>query len=68
MDKKEYLLNEFGINIARENLAKRMRKVLEEKDSKDIKHEIEEIIKDRDAIEKGNKEIIKKYVGEINVE
>ena len=37
MDRKEYLLNEVGIEIARENIAKLMRKAMQESDKNKFK-------------------------------
>lgn len=68
MDNKEYLLNEVGLEIAKENIAKQMRKLMENQKDEELKNKIQQIIKDRDEIEKGNIEIIKKYLGELNIE
>ena len=59
MDNKEYLLNEVGLEIAKENIAKQMRKLMENQKDEELKNKIQQIIKDRDEIEKGNIEIIK---------
>lgn len=55
------LINEYGIDIANQNLAKKMRKIMENKNDEDFKKKLEEIIIDRDEIAKGNLDIIKKY-------
>lgn len=65
MDKKEYIINEIGLEIARENLAKEMRYEIMNNNNKE---KIKQLIKDRDELDKGNKEIIKKYVGELKNE
>lgn len=64
MDKKEYIINEVGLEIARENLAKEMKYEI----INNNKEKIKQLIKDRDELDKGNKEIIKKYVGELKNE
>lgn len=68
MNKEEYILNEVGLEIAKENIAKQMRKLMEKKEEKGFKEKIQQLIQDRDELEKGNIEIIKKYVGELNIE
>ncbi len=65
MDKKEYIINEVGLEIARENLAKEMKYEIINNNNKE---KIKQLIKDRDELDKGNKEIIKKYVGELKNE
>lgn len=70
MDKETYILNEVGIDKARENLAIKFRKLLDdkEKSQEEKKAQLFQMIKDKEEIENGNKEIIKKYIGEINCE
>ena len=65
MDKKEYIINEVGLEIARKNLAKKMQKV---KINKSKIYEIQQLIKDKDELDKGNIDIIRKYVGELESE
>ena len=65
MDKKEYLLNEVGLQIARENIAKQMAKVIKNRNQENFKTKMLELLKDRDEVNKGNKSIIEKYVGGI---
>lgn len=65
MDKKEYIINEVGLEIARENLAKEMKYEIINNNNKE---KIKQLIKDRDELDKGSKEIIKKYVGELKNE
>ena len=62
MDKKEYIINEVGLEIARENLAKKMQKIMMNKSKIE---EIQQLIIDRDELDKGNINIIRKYVGEL---
>lgn len=68
MDKKEYILNEVGLEIARENIAKQMRVLMQQKNEKGTKEKIQQLIQDRDELEKGNMEVIKKYMGELEFE
>ena len=68
MNDKEYLINEFGLEIAREKVVKQMADLMNKENEKDFKVIMAKLIKDRDEIEKGNLEIIKKYVGEMEVE
>ena len=65
MDKKEYIINEVGLEIARENLAKKMQKTMMNKSKIE---EIQHLIIDRDELDKGNINIIRKYVGELESE
>ena len=65
MDKKEYIINEVGLEIARENLAKKMQKTMMNKSKIE---EIQQLIIDRDELDKGNINIIIKYVGELESE
>lgn len=65
MDKKEYIINEVGLEIARENLAKEMKYEIINNNNKE---KIKQLIKDRDELDKGNEEIIKKYLGELKNE
>lgn len=65
MDKKEYIINEVGLEIARENLAKEMKYEIINNNNKE---KIKQLVKDRDELDKGNEEIIKKYVGELKNE
>lgn len=67
MDSSEYLLNEFGIEIASENIVKEMSKVIEDKNNPKFKEKLEELILDREEILKGNLEVIKKYVGDVKI-
>lgn len=64
----DFLLNEVGIEVAQEKIAQEVGKLSIEyektRDSK-LKDKIKELILDRDEIYKGNKEVIKKYVGDI---
>ena len=64
-DKKEYIINEIGLEIARENLAKKMNYEIIKKNNKE---KIQQLIKDRDELDKGNIEVIKKYIGELKDE
>ena len=57
MDKKEYIINEVGLEIARENLAKKMQKTMMNKSKIE---EIQQLIIDRDELDKGNINIIRK--------
>ena len=65
MDKKEYIINEVGLEIARENLAKKMQKTMMNKSKIE---EIQQLIIYRDELDKGNINIIRKYVGELESE
>lgn len=65
MDKKEYLLNEVGLQIARENIAKQMVKLIKNRNQENFKTKMLELLKDRDEVNKGNKSIIEKYFGGI---
>ena len=65
MDKKEYIINEVGLEIARENLAKKMQKTMMNKSKIE---EIQQLVIDRDELDKGNINIIRKYVGELESE
>lgn len=65
MDKKEYIINEIGLEIARENLAKKMNYEIIKKNNKE---KIQQLIRDRDELDKGNIEVIKKYIGELKDE
>ena len=65
MDKKEYIINEVGLEIARENLAKKMQKTMMNKSKIE---EIQQLIIDRYELDKGNINIIRKYVGELESE
>lgn len=67
-DKRDYIINEFGLELARENIAKQMTKLLENKNQEGFKRKMLELINDRDEINKGNKEIIEKYVGVLSFE
>lgn len=63
----DFLVNEVGIEVAQEKIAQDVGKLsLEYEKTRDpkIKQKIKELILDRDEIYKGNKEIIKKYVGD----
>ena len=63
----DFLLNEVGIEVAQEKIAQDVGKLsLKYEKTRDpkIKQKIKELILDRDEIYKGNKEIIKKYVGD----
>jgi len=68
MKNEEYILNEVGLEIARENIAKKMVLMMKKRDEKDFKSKLQQLFQDRDKIEKGNIETIKKYVGEWDVE
>ncbi len=71
MDKEKYILNEVGLEIARENIANKMRKMMESKtmtDEENFKKLLGKLLRDREEIENGNIEVIKKYVGEIKHE
>lgn len=64
----DFILNEVGIEIAQEKIAQEVGKLsieYEKTHDQSIKKKIEELIKDRDEIYKGNQNIIKKYVGDI---
>lgn len=67
-DKRDYIINEFGLELARENIAKQIMKLLENKNQEGFKGKMLELINDRDEINKGNKEIIEKYVGVLSFE
>lgn len=71
MDKEKYILNEVGLEIARENIANKMREMMESKtitDEENFKKLLGKLLRDREEIENGNIEVIKKYVGEIKYE
>ena len=68
LKRKNYILNEVGLQIARENIARQMRELLEYKQHENFKEEIIRLVKDRDEINKGNMEIIKKYIGGLKFE
>lgn len=61
------LINEYGIEIARENLTNKMRKLMENKNDEKFKEKLQEIIMDRDEIAKGNINVIKKYMGDVKI-
>lgn len=67
MDSAEYLLNEYGLDIASEKIAREMSKLIENKDDPKFKEKLEKLIIDREEILKGNMEIIKKYVGDVKI-
>ena len=67
MNKEEYIINELGIEIARENAAKLMRKIMQEKDKEIMKIKINKLLQDIDKIEKGDLETINKYMEEKNI-
>ena len=61
----DLLLNEFGLEIAREKIAREVGKLsIEYEKTQDpkIKKELQILILDRDEINKENMEVIKKYV------
>ncbi len=63
----DLLLNEFGLEIAREKIAREVGKLsIEYEKTQDpkIKKELQILILDRDEINKENMEVIKKYVGD----
>lgn len=62
---KEYIINEVGMTIAREKLAKIMRETNLNNCSK---KKLYELISDRDELDKGNVKIINKYMGDIKYE
>lgn len=68
MDRKEYLLNEVGIEIARENIAKLMRKAMQESDKNKFKSKSNILLQDIEKIERGERETIKKYMEVTDVE
>ncbi len=67
-EKKDYILNEVGIKIARENIAKLVKELLDNKEQEGFIEKMAILINDRDEINKGNIEIKKKYIGELNIE
>lgn len=67
MNREEYIINELGIEIARENAAKLMRKIMQEKDKEIMKTKINKLLQDIDKIEKGDLETINKYMEEKNI-
>lgn len=62
MKREDYLLNEVGIEIAKENIAKAMRKTMQDKDKEIFKEEVKKLLQDLEKIERGDKETIKKYM------
>ena len=63
----DLLLNEFGLEIAREKIAREVGKLsieYEKTQEPKIKKELQILILDRDEINKENMEVIKKYVGD----
>lgn len=67
MESSEYILNEFGIEIANEKIIKEMSKIIEDKNNSKFKERMEELISDREEVLKGNIEVIKKYVGDVKI-
>lgn len=64
----EYLLKDVSLKIAQEKIAQEVGKLTmeyEKTHDQKIKMKLEELISDRDEIDKENEEIIKKYVGDI---
>lgn len=68
MKREDYLLNEVGIEIAKENIAKAMRKTMQDKDKEIFKVEVKKLLQDLEKIERGDKETIKKYMEETKSE
>ena len=70
MNKEDYILNEIGIDKARVKLAIKFRRLLNDKEKKkeEVKAQCIQMIKDKEEIENGNNEIIKKYMGELDCE
>lgn len=66
MDKETYILNEIGIDKAREKIAIKYRQLLDnkEKSRKEKEKELMQIMLDKEMIENGNNEVIKKYIGD----
>lgn len=66
MDINEILINECGLEIANEKLAGKMRELMKHKDEENFKEKLQELIIDRDELAKGNMNVIKKYMGDVN--
>lgn len=62
MDQNDYILNEVGVDIARQKLAEQIAILLDKQNQEDIKEHLAQLIVDRDLIDKGDMETIKKYV------
>lgn len=62
MYNNEKLIIEFGLEIAREKITKKVSQLMNKKDAKGFKVEIGKLIRDYNEVEKGNSEIIKKYM------
>ena len=54
MDTSEYILNEFGLDMASEKVTREMSKLIENKNDPDFKEKLEKLIIDREEILKGN--------------
>lgn len=65
---EEYIIDTVGMDIARENLAIKVRKLMENQDDPEFRKKFQKIIEDRDEINKGNKEVIRRYMGEMGNE
>ena len=70
MNKEDYILNEIGIDKAWVKLAIKFRRLLIDKEKKkeEVRAQCIQMIKDKEEIENGNNEIIKKYMGELDCE
>ena len=62
MDQNDYILNEVGVDIARQKLAEQIAILLDKQNQEDIKEHLAQLIVDRDLIDKGDMKTIKKYV------
>ncbi|MCI8654927.1 MAG: hypothetical protein HFJ48_03510 [Clostridia bacterium] len=68
MEREEYLLNEVGIEIAKENIAKAMRKAMQDKEKESFKFKTKKLLQDLEKIQRGDIETIKRYMEETEIE
>lgn len=68
MEREEYLLNEVGIEIAKENIAKAMRKAMQDKEKESFKFKTKKLLQDIEKIQRGDIETIKRYMEETEIE
>ncbi|MCI8587201.1 MAG: hypothetical protein HFJ49_01150 [Clostridia bacterium] len=68
MNREEYLLNEFGIEIAREHIAKKVKQAMKKKNEKGYKENLNKLIQDLEKVERADMETIKSIWREIGSE
>lgn len=59
MNREEYLLSEFGIEIEREYIAKKIKEIMQNKDEKGFKENLNKLLQKLEKIEKGDMETIR---------